>query len=188
VKSKVEIEAKEILGKKVLILGEVGSGKTLRASRFIQELIKVVGLKEITVIDLAPPRKGVVGGKITDYVNLTKYVRYLSPKKVYMPRLAAKTPKELLHYTDLNKKNMEPLFKEFINQPSKVLFVNDITLYLHRGDLETIIRCARLAETFLATAYYGFRLARDQGTGISAREKRLTNELAKLMDLIIQTS
>ncbi|MEM3442552.1 MAG: hypothetical protein QXM86_01650 [Candidatus Bathyarchaeia archaeon] len=186
VKSKDELKAKEITGKKVLILGEVGSGKTMLAARLIQELSAFVNSEEITVIDLAPPRKGMVGGKIADYVNLTGKIRYLSPAVVYTPRLSGRSREEVLHYANLNKKYMEPLFKEFIKKPSRVLVVNDITLYFHLGDLDVVLECVRLAETFLATAYYGVKLAEDYGAGISPREKLLTEKLRQYMDLVIQ--
>lgn len=185
-KGKREITGGEVLGKKVLILGEAGSGKTRLACRLIQELITIMNPKEVTVIDLAPPRKGIVGGKISDYVNLKGEIRYLSPKKVYTPRLAGKSHEEVLRYADLNRESMEPLFKEFIKKPSKVLVVNDVTLYFHMGDLETVLKCIRLTETFLATAYYGVKLTEDLGTGVSAREKLLTEKLVKHMDLVIQ--
>jgi hypothetical protein len=71
---------------------------------------------------------------------------------------------------------------------TEVLIMNDITLYLHAGKLERILQCARSAKTFLATAYYGSKLAGDFGTGISSREKRLTDELAASMDRVVRVS
>lgn len=185
-KSKNEITAKQIVGKKVLILGEVGSGKTMLAARLIRELSAFVNFGEITIVDLAPPRKGMVGGKIADYVNLAGKIRYLSPAVVYTPRLSGKSSEEVLYYASLNRKFMEPLFKEFIKKPSKVLVVNDITLYFHSGDLDIVLECVGLAETFLATAYYGVKLIEDYGAGISSREKLLTEKLRQYMDLVIQ--
>ncbi|MCS7115180.1 MAG: hypothetical protein RMJ15_10085 [Nitrososphaerota archaeon] len=187
-KSSRGITGREVLGKKVLILGEAGSGKTRLASRLIQDLTAVINPKEVVVIDLAPPRRGVFGGKISDYVDLKGEVRYLSPKRVYTPRLAGRSGGEVLRYAELNRESMEPLFKEFLRSPSKVLVVNDITLYLHAGNLETVLECVKLAETFLATAYYGVKLAEDFGTGISVREKVLTEKLAQHMDLVVQIS
>lgn len=187
-KDKREINGREVLGKKVLILGEAGSGKTRLASRLIQEITATINPGEVTVIDLAPPRMGVFGGKISDYIDLKGEVRFFSPNKVYTPRLDGKSREEVLLYARLNRESMEPLFQEFIKSPSKVLVVNDVTLYLHMGDLETVLECVRLAETFLATAYYGVKLAEDFGTGISTREKALTEKLAEHMDLVVQIS
>lgn len=185
-KNKAQLKGKEILGKKVLILGEAGSGKTKLAAQLLQELMMLVNPEEITVIDLAPQRVGEIGGKLTEYVNVNSRVRYLSPENVYTPRLAGASPKQMLHYAELNRKNMEPLLNKFIRNVTEVLVLNDATLYLHSGKLETILKCVRLANTFLATAYYGSKLAKDLGTGISSKEKQLTDKLATSMDLTLK--
>lgn len=181
-----QLKATEIVGKKVLILGEVGSGKTKLAARLLHELIGQKVAETITVIDLAPPRTGEIGGKLTEYLTMPRSVRYLSPELVYTPRLAGTSPEQILHYAELNRSNMEPLFIEFLHNVSEVLVINDVTLYFHAGKLETVLNCARSAKTFLATAYYGSKLARDFGTGISRRERDITDRLAKFMDLVVK--
>jgi hypothetical protein len=185
-KNKSQLKGKEILGKKVLILGEAGSGKTKLAAKLLQELMMLVNPEEITVIDLAPQRVGEIGGKLTDYVNVNSRVRYLSPENVYTPRLSGASPKQVMHYAELNRKNMEPLLNRFIQNVTEVLVLNDVTLYLHSGKLETVLKCVRLANTFLATAYYGSKLAEDLGTGISSKERQLTDKLAAFMDLTVK--
>jgi len=185
-KNKAQLKGKEILGKKVLILGEAGSGKTRVAAQLLRELMMLVNPEEITVIDLAPQRVGEIGGKLTDYVNVIGGVKYLSPENVYTPRLAGTSPKQVLHYAELNRKNMEPLLNRFIRNVTEVLVLNDVTLYLHSGKLETVLKCLRLANTLLATAYYGSKLAEDLGIGISSKERQLTDKLAAHMDLTLK--
>lgn len=185
-KKKVQLKGREILGKKVLILGEAGSGKTKLAAQLIQELIMLINPEEITVIDLAPQRIGEIGGKLTDYMYITGGVKYFSPKNVYTPRLAGTSPEQVLHYAELNRKSIEPLLNRFVRNVTEVLVLNDVTLYLHLGKLETVLKCVRLAKTFLATAYYGSKLAKDLGTEISSRERRLTDKLTTSMNLTIK--
>lgn len=185
-KEKVQLKGREVLGKKIVILGEVGSGKTKLAAELLREFMTLMNPQEITVIDLAPKRIGGIGGKLTEYVNMNSGVIYLSPKNVYTPRLASTSPKQLLLYAELNRKIMEPLLNRFIQNVTEVLVLNDVTLYLHSGKLETVLKCARLAKTFLVTAYYGSKLSKDLETGISSREKRLTEKLATTMDLTIR--
>jgi len=168
------------------MLGEVGSGKTLLASRLLKELMTLFNPEEITVIDLAPQRTGEVGGKLSDYVDSIDKVRYLSPERVYTPRLTGASREQVLEYAELNRRVMEPLFNEFVQRATKILILNDLTLYLHAGKLETVLKCVRLAETFLATGYYGSRLAEDRGSGISVREKQLIEKLSTYMDQIIE--
>lgn len=176
----------DILGKKVLILGEAGSGKTRLAAKLFQELAMLIGPEEITVIDLAPRKVGGIGGKLTDYVEISSDVRYLSPKNVYTPRLAGRSFEQVLHYAQSNRENMEPLLNKFIQNPTRVLIINDVTLYLHLGKLETVLGCVRLANTFLATAYYGSKLANDLGTDISTKERQLIDKLARFLDLTVK--
>lgn len=182
---RMKLNGKTIFGKKVLILGETGSGKTKLAARLLKELTTLVDPEKITVIDLAPRKVGTIGGKLIDYVNVSSKVRYLSPKNVYTPRLAGRSREQVLHYACLNKKNMEPLLNMFIQNPTEALIINDITLYLHLGKLQTILDCVALAKTVVTTAYYGLKLANDLGTGISAKERQLTDKLAKFLDLTV---
>lgn len=185
-KKGVRLKGKEILGKKVLILGEAGSGKTKAAAKILRELTRLVDPEEITIIDLSPPRIGEIGGKITEYLNINSGVKCFSPKNVYTPRLTGNSPEQVLHYAKLNRKSMKPLLDRFFRNATKVLVLNDVTLYLHLGQLENVLKCVRLAETFLGTAYYGLRLDKDLGTGISSRERQLTDELAAFMDLVVK--
>ena len=185
-RQEIKLEGKDILGKKVLILGESGSGKTKLATKLLQELMVLVSSKEITVIDLAPQKTEKVGGKLTDYMDSINGVKYLSPEEVYTPRLAGTSPEEVRRYAELNRKIMDPLLKDFIENPTEALIINDITLYFHIGTLEKVLKCLKLTKTFLATAYYGSKLAEDLGTGISARERQLTDRLATFMDLVVK--
>ena len=185
-KKNVQLKGREILGKKVLILGEAGSGKTELAAQLLRELITLVDPEEITVIDLAPRRVGEIGGKLTEHMTITGGVKYFTPQNVYTPRLAGTSPEQVLHYAELNRKSMEPLLNRFIRSVTEVLVLNDVTLYLHSGKLETVLTCVRLAKTFLATAYYGSKLAKDLGTGISSKERQLTEKLATFMELTVK--
>jgi KaiC/GvpD/RAD55 family RecA-like ATPase len=185
-KQKFQLKGKKILGKKVLILGETGSGKTRLAAKLLREFMTLVNPEKITIIDLAPQRTSEIGGKITNYLNMPSEVKYLSPKNVYTPRLAGKSPEQVLRYAELNRENMEPLLREFIRNTTDVLVLNDVTLYLHSGKLENVLKCVKLAKAVLATAYYGSKLADDLGTGISSRERKLTDELATFMDLVVK--
>ena len=181
-----QLTAEDVIGRRVLILGEVRSGKTALLARLLKELTEVADAKEITVIDLAPQRIGEIGGKISDYLDSVEEIRYLSPKRVYTPRVTGSSREEVLAYAELNRSLMEPLFAEFVQRATKVLVLNDVTLYLHAGELGRILNCVKLAETFVATAYYGSRLAQDRGAGISIREKKLIRKLASYVDQIVK--
>jgi nucleoside-triphosphatase THEP1 len=183
---KSPLKGADVLGKKTLIIGEAGAGKTTLAAKLLQELMTLVDPENITVIDLAPKRSGEIGGRIKDHKEISEKIRYLSPKNVYTPRLTGKSAEQITHFAELNEKNMEPLLERFVQNVTKVLIINDVTLYLHLGELENILKCAKLAETFLVTAYYGSKLADDLGTGISSRERQMIDKLSTFMDLVVR--
>jgi len=180
-------KADEILGKKVLIAGEAGSGKTRLASRLLTGLLDIVDPREVTIIDMAPERRQEIGGRIMDYLDVDERVLHLSPARVYTPRLTGFTPRHLLHYAEQNRRMIEPLLERFAKNPSRLLILNDLSIYLHAGKLERILTCVRSADTFLGTAYCGSRLCKDLGSGISQRERKLVEELATFMDIVIRT-
>jgi len=187
-KRKNQLQPTEIIGKKVLILGEVGSGKTSLTAKIVQKLTPFIEYEEMTVIDMAPEAIGEIGGRLSKYLGSNSELRYLSPAKVYAPRTIGITSGQVVEYAKRNKNAIEPLLDEFLKKPTKALIVNDITLYLHLGKLEKIIDCMRLTETFLASAYYGVRLDEDYGTGISVREKWMVEKLATYMDHVVKLS
>ncbi|KPV61586.1 MAG: hypothetical protein AOA65_2403 [Candidatus Bathyarchaeota archaeon BA1] len=183
---RVRLKVKDIVGRKVLVLGEASSGKTRLIARLLDQLTSLAEPCEITIIDMAPQRIGDIGGKLSDYTSSVNKVRNLSPRKVYAPRLTGTSREQVLEYAELNRKAIEPLLSQFIQKPTKFLIINDITLYLHSGDLEKILHCLTLAQTFLASGYHGRKLAEDRGAGISLRETQLIEMLAKRMDKIIR--
>jgi len=176
----------ETIGKKVLILGEVGSGKTSLTAEIVQKLMRLIEPKEITIIDMAPESIGEIGGKLSKHLSLKSELKYLSPAKVYAPRTMGIANTQVAEYAKRNKNAIEPLLDEFLKKPTKVLIINDITIYLHSGQLEKIIDCTRLTETFLANAYYGVKLKEDYGAGISTREKQMVEKLATHMDYVVK--
>ncbi len=179
-------KADEVLGKKVLIAGEAGSGKTRWASKLLLQLLDLLDPSEITIIDMAPERRQEIGGRMADFLEADVKALYLSPERVYAPRLASSTSRQLLYYAEQNRRMIEPLLERFTENPSRLLIMNDLTMYLHAGKLERILGCVKSAQTFLGTAYCGSGLRRDLGTGISEKERKLVEELAQFMDIVVR--
>ncbi len=180
----IRLNGKDIIQKKTLIMGDVNTGKTVLAAKLLRDLILVAKPEEITVIDFAPEKLGQIGGKIKDYTEMDK-VSYFSPKTVYAPRVMGKSAIEIMKLAKLNMENMTPYLDCFLKNSSKILLLNDVTLYLHCGKLTKILECMQLSETVLVTAYYGSKLADDKKTGINKREKQAIDSLLNHTDLII---
>ncbi len=177
----------EIIGRKILILGDIGSGKTRLTARIILELIRAGYADEITIIDMAPPRIKGAGGRLREYTGSNiKVKKYLEPVEVYAPRLQSRTTDEALRLAEKNREAIEPLIEEYLKSPTNILIINDLTIYLHAGSLEKILECVRRSNTMVANAYYGEKLSLNHGEVISIREKKLVEELIKYMDTVIR--
>ena len=184
-----KLSVNEILGRKVLIAGDVGTGKTALTVQIFEKLIDLGLENDITIIDMAPKTFFIsgkrVGGKLDEYTDLVKKVKYLAPSVVYAPRLTSKSSQELLHLVKENVKNLDPLIDEYIRNPTKILIINDLSIYFHAGDLSKILQCLSKAETFLANSYYGKTLKNDFNTGVSYRERNLVKKMMRYMDRVI---
>lgn len=176
------------LGKRLLIIGDIGTGKTLLTSLIIRDLIRLGLAKHITIIDMAPARRRGVGGYIDDYLSLEGDIKYLKVKGIKMPRFMGKTKEEILNYAKYNYNIIKEFIERFRANPTKILVINDLSIYLHVGPLEDIIECMRLAKTFIANSYYSINLLDDKGSGISLREKHLVEELIRYCDIVINLS
>ncbi len=179
------IDRGEILGLKTLIIGEVGTGKTRVLAELLEQLVAEGHAREMTVIDLAPPRMGKIGGTLTEYTKLPSETVYLRPDRIYAPRTQACNLDDVIRYAKHNAENARILFKQYMENPRPLLAINDLTIFLHAGELDELLNIIRISRTFIGTAYYGSSLAEDYGSGISRRERLLVEELKHHMDRVI---
>ena len=179
----------DVVGKKVLITGDVGVGKTKLTIALLEEAIALGLSDKITIIDMAPATVYIqgrkIGGKLVEFSEKLSNVRYLTPQRVETPRLSAKSTRKLLHLVDLNEKRIKPLLNEFVETPTSILFVNDISIYLQSGFDEPILSVMRSSETFVGNGYYGSTLQSDFETEVSKTERRLMNKLVDTVDVVI---
>jgi hypothetical protein len=157
----------------VLIRGEVGTGKTRLTQRLLEEA-EALGRK-IAVIDMAPEPQNGAGGKLnpgtSDYYTTD----------IETPRLSGTTEKEIVELAELNKQRIEDLFN--IYKPRDVLFMNDVSMYLQRGNVERIVSVMSSSRTCILNGYFGTSLGEDS---FSEEERRKMIELQKFCDIIIR--
>ncbi|MEN3016330.1 MAG: hypothetical protein ABC612_02790 [Candidatus Methanosuratincola petrocarbonis] len=175
-----------IKGKKALIRGDVGRGKTSLLSRLLAEATDSEGAGSITVIDMAPGEISVGGRKVGGRLAIPapEKVRHLEPTHVFAPRLEGTTAEEIVRLAKLNACAIEQCLAQYIASPTPVLFVNDLTIYLQCGRAGLLREVIALAETFVGTAYWG-DFFDDKGSGISERERLLLEELIGLFDAVV---
>ena len=178
-----------VMGRRILIIGDVDTGKTRLTARITKMLIDRGLSRDMTIIDFSPKlrhlRGSKIGGRISDFISIPRGVRLLCPAKVETPRASAKTPEELIELARMNAYRMANIIKKYFNKPSPILIMNDVSLYLQAGDPELLIKSVKRAETVVMNSYYGKTLLNDLGTGVSENEKRNVEKLFGEVDLII---
>ncbi|MEM3503982.1 MAG: hypothetical protein QW134_07140, partial [Nitrososphaeria archaeon] len=119
------------------------------------------------------------------YTESVKNVRYFFSEKIRGPRIEGKSPTEVIEIACANREIIEKFLEEYLNNPTEILIINDLTLYLHAGEINKIIDLMERTKTFIANAYYGDILSDDKGSGLSLKEKLLVQTLSKKFDTII---
>lgn len=192
-KSLKEMHFTELTGHRILIVGDVGSGKTSLTARLLTEAIVSADAANVTVIDMAPQKtqlRGVaIGGRLTDLVKDYKRARLLVPaEKLHAPRIEGHTANEVAHLAKQNSECIEELLDEYMTHPTPILFINDISMYLMAGNLEALIKAVSMGQTVVANSYEGVALKDDRGSGVSERERKGLATLKRAMDTVLSLS
>ncbi len=174
----------ELKGRKILIAGDVGRGKTAYTAKLIEEILKQNPEEDITVLDFAP-EYGKIGFSLKQYLQRVPR-NYHTPEKVAAPRLEGRDGAEVLALARQNAMYIEPLLKHYLEHSTKYLFINDVSLYLQAGDYELISSCLKKAETAIINSYYGSTLSNDRGSNISLIERHQVEKLMKEVDIVIR--
>jgi len=162
---------------KILIIGDVRRGKTSLTSKLVDVLAQLCGEDRITVLDFAPDYGG-VGSR----VSIRSKVRILRPEGLKAPRLMARDCNELWEYVRINRSLTEEALREYMINPTPVLVINDLSIHLHTGDLNLLLKVMELPLLFIANSYYGDTLRDD--CGLSIIEKKAVEELMSKVDYI----
>ncbi len=177
-------DLKLAMGKRVLIKGESGSGKTRLLEGLVREALDLD--LDVSLIDMAPPRlsagKREAGG--TAQVS-GKGLRVHRPAHISAPRLQSKSKAEAMRMAGENAKATSEALDEYLRRPTPLLFINDLTIHLHEGDPDLLSEAIDSAETFVGTAYEGRSIADRHRSGISKRERESLRAIEARMDIVI---
>jgi hypothetical protein len=173
----MRIDVRRFKGQRVLILGDVNTGKTRYTAAILDAVVSAEGAGDVTVIDLAPRLKNGIGGRLRPPAGPVQYLT----TTITPPRLTAREPDEVLTLARGNAAAAERLFDAYLDRPRPVLFVNDASLYLQAGGLERFIRLLAAAGTAVVNAYCGNHFP---DSPLSRRERRLTDALTAVCDRI----
>jgi hypothetical protein len=166
----------EIIGRKLLIVGDIGSGKTALTARLLTEALAIFSPNDITAIDMAPRRrdfKGAsVGGRLTDFMNAPTGLRILTPTpSPVAPRIEGITAGDVLLFARSNHQSIDRVLEKYSADPTPILFMNDISMYLHAGEPANLLNVVGSAKTVVMNSYVGVVLQDDHGSGVSQHER-----------------
>jgi len=168
------------INRRTLIVGDVNSGKTSQTLNILKLFLKAGHAKKIAILDLAPGNIQGIGGKMEP--PLDEPLLYLSTS-ILAPRLTGKDEYHTRKLAEKNATAIKKLFTKFYKQKREILFVNDVTLYFQAGDIKHFIKILNTTSTPIINAYYGHTFSDSK---LTRREKKLTEELMKLCDQIIE--
>ena len=171
------------LGKKILVIGDVNTGKTTLCKRWLTELCQQGLGARIALLDLAPTisrelalQRGIVGagGELrapagSEVLDLRAT---LEP-----PRLSSSSEGEALEKAERNAQLIETLSCQLEPQRD-ILFINDVTLFLQARSAASLIESARFDRktTLVVNGYRGERLG---GGALTRHETAEMSELEK---------
>ena len=174
----------DLLGKKLLVMGDINAGKTTLCRQWLARLCAQGQGGRIVVLDLAPD----IPPALAQARGLAGAGGYLLPPPdsdvldlrthLHAPRLSSATEAEAEGKAAHSARAIEALFDRF-PQPGSgrdVLFVNDVTLYLQAGCASTLIGKIGRADvtTLVVNGYWGQRLG---DSALSRREREQTRRL-----------
>ena len=169
----------EFKNRKTIIIGEVNTGKTVYLCEILNRFLDE-GEKEIALIDMAPESIKGIGGKI-DHEKIDAIKYYTA--QIVAPRLTGKTLEEVETFAQHNAKLIDEIFIEYLKNPSKVLFMNDVSIYLQAGDLNKLLSLLHSTPTVIMNGYYGFSLG---GGKLGERERENMETLQRRCDRVIK--
>ena len=176
-----------IEGKKVLLIGDVGTGKTTLTAELLRQALLLGLSNKISIIDFAPPLKRVrdlwIGGQLKELTKIPNNAKYFTPWRVEAPRCHAHDAAELTRLARLNAQRMTKVIHDYLHAPTSIVFINDISLLFQAGELDPVLRVLRTCKTAIIHGYYGDSLKEDLGTGVSKRERGLIEGLSEAVDI-----
>ena len=171
------------LGKKILVIGDVNTGKTTLCQRWLSELCRQGLGTRIALIDMAPTisrelalKRGIVGAggelRAPAESGVLDLRAHLEP-----PRLSSSTESEALEKAAHNAQLIETLISRLEPQRD-ILFINDVTLFLQARSAASLIEAAGFDKrtTLVVNGYRGERLG---GGALTRHETAEMSELEK---------
>jgi len=178
---KPAVDPGDCLGRRLLILGDVNTGKTTLARGILEDWCGRGLGRRILVVDLAPviptelaAARGVRGAGGTLHAAGAAAGVLLVHPLLEAPRLSSTSEAEAQRKAAANRERIDAAWP--VEGGRDIVFVNDASMYLQAGDADELIMKLRGAATVVANGYFGERL----GGGELTRHER--GQMQRLRD------
>jgi molybdopterin-guanine dinucleotide biosynthesis protein len=167
-------EPGECLGRKLLIVGDVNTGKTTLTRKMLEDFCGRGLGRRIAVLDLAPhiseqlaAQRGLrgVGGHLDAPAACGAL---MIREQLEPPRLSSASEAEAMRKAARNKELADAAWQRAGAGGRDILVVNDVSMYLQAGDADELIARFASADTVIANGYFGERLG---GGELTRRER-----------------
>ena len=179
----ISVPGTECLGRKILVIGDVNTGKTTLCKRWLNGLCQQGLGARIALLDLAPTispelarKRGIVGAggelRAPEGSGVLDLRAHLEP-----PRLSSSSESEALEKAAHNAQLIDALLRRLEPQRD-ILFINDVTLYLQARSAASLIESAGFDRrtTLVVNGYRGERLG---GGALTRHETAEMSELER---------
>lgn len=183
-----ELHHEDCLGKQLLVMGDVNTGKTTLCRQWLVQLCQQGLAERIALIDMAPHipaalalERGLVGAGGSLLPPPASGVLDLRTH-LDAPRLSSTSEAEAMAKAVRNAQAIETLLEQLPRSRRDILFINDVTLYLQAGSAaELLAHIAKASiKTLVVNGYWGDRLG---GGELTRREKTETQGLRQFFAL-----
>ena len=152
------------LGRKLLIVGDVNTGKTTRTGSILEDFCRRGLGPRIAVLDLAPhippaiaAARGLTG--VGGALALPGGCDLLAiHEQLQAPRLTSASEAEATAKAASNKALVDAALQRVAASGRTILFVNDASMYLQAGTADELAPHLARADTVVANGYFGERL------------------------------
>ncbi len=178
----------EYLNHHTLLYGETNTKKTYYTAKFVQFLVESkLNPSDITILDFAPKmvtiNESKIGGRIEDfYAKSKKCNNIYFEGEIIPPRLRSQNSEELIDNAQKNYKKTLQILEEYHLKPTPILVINDISIYLHVGDLTYFLKVIQKARTFFGNTYYGTSINKEFTNEFSYKEKNIVESLVEKIE------
>ena len=151
-----------------------------RSMLFLYDLSHILPTDgDIAVLDLSPDPVQGVGGKMK--LPQDPSLLYLTAL-IHAPRMTGRDASHIRQLAQENAQCIEAMSVKLLGVAKTIIFIKDVTLYLHAGDLKRFLDILKPFPTRIMNAFWGDRFA---DSALTRREKQLTQRLMAGCDNII---